>query len=294
VRVVELSDHPGDMLRAARQDRAAAGRPDRQRLEAARARHEERVAAARQVRDAARAQRRWWAWLRGVLAVARARQQAPPAPGPAGRGPAGRGPGGRRPGGRGPGGGGPVSDREASLAAGVEGERLAADGLGRALGDDWTLLRGYRNRRGEIDLVLVGPPGLFAIEVKYWNGAVSCDGDRWWVDRYDRRGNHTGQDAMTDARGRSPSTQLLEPARLLEEFLRSRGHEAPVQPVVLLTHPRARFGQCDSPAVGLAASVPGLLRLLRGVPPAIPEDEVTRLADRIRRDHEHYQGRRRS
>jgi hypothetical protein len=53
-----------------------------------------------------------------------------------------------------------VPDREASLAAGVAGERLAAAGLGRALGDEWTLLRGYRNRRGEIDLVLVGPRGL--------------------------------------------------------------------------------------------------------------------------------------
>jgi hypothetical protein len=259
------------MLRAARQDRAPAGRPDHPGLEAA-----------RQARDAARVQGRWWAWLRAVLAVARAQLQAPVAPGPSARGP-----GRRRPG------GGPVSDREASLAAGVQGERLAADGLGRGLGDDWTLLRGYRNRRGEIDLVLAGPRGLFAIEVKYWNGVIGCDGDRWWVDRYDRRGNHTGQDAMTDARGRSPSTQLLEPARLLEEFLRSRGHDVAVQPVVLLTHPRARFGQCASPAVGLAASVPDLLRLLQAEPPTIPEAEVSRLADRIRRDHEHNQSRHR-
>jgi hypothetical protein len=272
VRVVELSDHPGDLLRAERQRRTAGQGPERRRFEAALARHEERIAAASRARDTARAQRRWGAWLRGVLAVRRVRRQAPAAPPPSG---------------------GPVSDREASLAAGVEGERLAAAGLGRALGDEWTLLRGYRNRRGEIDLVLVGPRGVFAIEVKYYNGTVSCDGDRWWVDRYDRSGRHTGREAMEDARGRSPSTQLTEPAGLLEQFLRSRGHQVPVQPIVLLTHASARFGRCARPAVGLAASVPEVLRLLRASPADVPAAEVARLADRVRRDHEHHQAPRR-
>jgi len=271
VRVVELSDHPGDLLRAARQRRTAGRGPERRRFEAALARHEERVAAARRARDTARAQHRWGAWLRSVLAVRRARRQAPAAPPPAG---------------------GPVSGREATLAAGVEGERLAAAGLGRALSDEWTLLRGYRNRRGEIDLVLVGPRGLFAIEVKYYNGTVSCDGDRWWVDRYDRSGRRVAREAMEDTRGRSPSTQLTDPARLLEQFLHSRGHHVPVQRIVLLTHASARFGRCARPTVGLAASVPEVLALLRASPADLPDAEVARLADRVRRDHEHYQARR--
>jgi hypothetical protein len=262
------------MLREARQRRAAGDGPERQRFEAARARHDERLTAARRARDTARAEHRWGSWLRGVLAVARARRQAPAAPRPAS--------------------GGPVSDREASLAAGVEGERLAAAGLARALGDEWTLLRGYRNRRGEIDLVLVGPRGLFAIEVKYYNATVSCDGDRWLADRYDRSGRHLGREPMTDARGRSPSMQLAEPARLLAEFLRSRGHQVPVQCVVLLTHPHARIGRCTRPTVGLAASVPDLLRLVRAAPPDLADHEVARLAGRIQHDHEHFEARRRS
>jgi Nuclease-related domain len=261
------------MLRAARQRRTAAEEPARQRLEAARARHEERVAAAVRARDTARAQHRWGAWLRGLLAVRRARRQAPAQPRPAS--------------------GGPVPDREASLAAGVEGERLAAAGLGRALGDEWTLLRGYRNRRGEIDLVLLGPRGLFAIEVKYYNGTVSCDGDRWWVDRYDRSGRHLAREPMEDTGGRSPSTQVTEPALLLEQFLRSRGHPVPVQRIVLLTHASGRFGRCANPTVGLAASVPEVLRLVRASPADLPDAEVTRLADRVRHDHEHHQSRRR-
>jgi hypothetical protein len=272
VRVVELSDHPGDLLRDERQRRTAGDGPGRQRYEAALAQHEARVEAARRARDTARAGHRWAAWLRAVLTVRRARRQAPAPPRAAG---------------------GPVSDREASLAAGVHGERLAAAGLGRALSDEWTLLRGYRNRRGEIDLILVGPRGLFAIEVKYYNGTVGCDGDHWWVDRYDRAGQRRGREDMTDARGRSPSTQLTEPAAVLAQFLRSRGHQVPVRPVVLLTHASARFGHCARPTVGLAASVPELLALVRAAPADVPAAEVTRLADRVRGDHQHYQDRRR-
>ena len=56
---------------------------------------------------------------------------------------------------------------------------LVATELGRALDDGWTLLRGYRNRRGEIDQLLLGSRGLFAIEVKNLNATVHVDGDRW-------------------------------------------------------------------------------------------------------------------
>ena len=65
---------------------------------------------------------------------------------------------------------------------------MAAE-LGRLLGDSWTLFRGYRNRRGEIDHLLLGPRGLFAIEVKNLNATVHIDGDRWRADKYDRYGN---------------------------------------------------------------------------------------------------------
>jgi hypothetical protein len=46
---------------------------------------------------------------------------------------------------------------EGPSQAGIAGEDLIAAQLGQALGDDWTLLRGYRNRRGEIDDLLLGP-----------------------------------------------------------------------------------------------------------------------------------------
>ena len=111
------------------------------------------------------------------------------------------------------------TDLEEKIMAGIAGEQLVATELGRALDDDWTLLRGYRNRRGEIDQLLLGPRGLFAIEVKNLNATVHVDGDRWRADKYDNYGNLVEQRPIADRMGRSPSVQLNEPADDLERFL---------------------------------------------------------------------------
>ena len=82
-----------------------------------------------------------------------------------------------------------ASDQEAILAAGMTGEQTVATELGAVLGDEWVLLRGYRNRRGEIDHILLGPRGMFAIEVKHRNATVDISGDQWRFRKYDRYGN---------------------------------------------------------------------------------------------------------
>ncbi len=270
MRIVELSDHPGDMLLETRGHRAADAQRERLQFEDALARHRKRVARAVEARDHARAQRRWWAWLRAALAARRARRQAPVAPPVAVR----------------------ASDQVDILTAGVEGEQLVAAGLGHVLGDEWTLMRGYRNRRGEIDHLLLGPRGLFAIEGKHRNATVACSGDQWWFTKYDRYGNPVERGQMTDRRGRSPSVQLNEPASQLEDFLRSRGHRVAIQRVVLLTHPRSRLGNCTSPTVHIATSTSHVINLLNGSPPATTADELAQLERLIIRDHKYHETRR--
>ena len=142
--------------------------------------YRDRVARARAARDQARSQGRWGAWLRGVIAVWRAGRPVPAVPVLASQ----------------------PTDEEASWAAGAAGEQLVAGQLGQALGDKWTLLRGYRNRRGEIDHLLLGPRGRFAIEVKNQNVRIDCHGDQWWSAKYDKYGNQvTPRREMTDGRG---------------------------------------------------------------------------------------------
>jgi len=162
---------------------------------------------------------------------------------------------------------------------------MVAAGLSRVLGDEWALLRGYRNNRGEIDHLLLGPQGLIAIESKHRNATVHCDGDQWWFEKYDRFGNLVDRGGIADKRGRSPSVQLNEPASLLEGLLRSHGYPVSIQRVVLFTHPRSALGRCRNPSVHIATSADYVIDLLNGSPPTLPAEQLAQLEQLIAAHH---------
>jgi Nuclease-related domain len=271
VRVVALSDHPGTLLREARLRSEAAAERERSRYQGALVQHRARVVQAVQARDQARARHRWWAWLRGTFAVRAERRRAPVPPRACGQ----------------------PSDQESILLAGIEGEQLVAAGLGHVLDDDWTLIRGYRNRGGEIDHLLLGPGGLIAIEGKHRNATVHCVGDHWWYTRFDNHGNPVERGEMTDRRGRSPSQQVNEPASKLEDFLRSRGHPVAIQRFVLLTHPRSQLGSCLRPTVRIATTTGQVISALDDSGATLSPPERARLERLIIRDHRFRTERRR-
>ena len=268
MRVVELSNHPGDMLDDAARRRQAAERHVLSVYEDELVRYRARVQAAKVRRDRARAGRHWRAWLTLSVAAWREKRRIPRPPVPsAGHAPYGRG------------------DLEEKIRAGMAGEQLVATELGRVLDDSWTLLRGYRNRRGEIDHVLLGPRGLFAIEVKNLNATVHVDGDRWRADKYDRYGNLVEQRVIADRLGRSPSVQLNEPADDLERHLAGQGHPAKVQRVVVLTHQRSRLGTVRNPTVLAGPSAAYVVDLAETSARRLDRDERAAIADLIERDH---------
>lgn len=232
MRIIQLSDHPGDRLHAVQQQRQTVEEQALARYEQALAQHRASVAAARAMRDNARTQRRWLTWLRGAFAEWAEQGRAPNRP-VAYHAP---------------------SDQEEILTAGMTGEQLVASELGRAFGDDWVLLRGYRNRGGEIDHLLLGPRGLFAMEVKHRNATVHVDGDTWRFDKYDRFGNLIEQGRITDRGGRSPSRQVNDPADELQQFLTRRRQQITIQRVVILTHPQSQLGSHTGRATERTAS----------------------------------------
>lgn len=271
MRVIELSNHPADMLSAVSLRRQAAEQRAHDRHEDARVRHQASVQAIRVKRDRARAHRRWWTWLRLAFAVGAEKRRAPrPELRPAGD-----------------------TGVEEKIKAGIAGEELVAAELSHALGDDWTLLRGYRNRRGEIDDLLLGPAGLFAIEVKNVNATVHVDGDRWQGDKYDNYGNLVEQRLIADRRGRSPSEQLNEPADELQRFLRERGQQVTIQRVVILAHRRSRLAPGGRRTVHVATSTAGVLGLAGGSADRIDHDQRAELERLIRRDHDFHERTRR-
>jgi len=267
MRVVELSNHPGEMLGDATRRRRAAEQRVLSVYEDELIRYRARVQTVRVRRDRARAGRRWWTWLRLSLAVRREKRGIPRPPVPAA---------------------GHPTDLEEKIMAGIAGEQLVATELGRALDDDWTLLRGYRNRRGEIDQLLIGPRGLFAIEVKNLNATVHVDGDRWRADKYDNYGNLVEQRPIADRMGRSPSVQLNEPADDLEQFLAERGQPAGIGRVVILAHRRSGLGPVRNPTVAALTSPGDLLALIGNSASRLDRGQRAAIAALIRRDHEFH------
>ena len=260
MRTEVLSDHPDDMLNEAVRLRQGAA------LEWL-----DRVKAARQDRDRARSAGRWLAWVRLAFAVSRlkraaAREHVTAAP---------------------------PTGREEALRAGRDAEHRVASQLGRSLNDEWLLFRGYRNARGEIDGLLLGPRGLFAIEVKHRNATVYIRGDEWQAQRFDKYGHsHGPRSPMQDAGGRSPSEQLTEPVAALSRWLRKNGREAPITPVILLSHDNAQIGAMESPTVGVVRSVRRLVALIERSPRTLDGKRREEIGRLIRRDHQFHAARR--
>jgi hypothetical protein len=263
MRVVELSDHPAEMLDQVTRQRQAAIQRALSGYEDALIQYRAQVQTMRVRRDRAWARHSWWQWLRLAFGVLATKRRVPRRPAQVTV----------------------ATDTEEKLRAGIEGEHRVAAELGRALNDEWTLLHGYVNRRGEIDYLLLGPSGLFAIEVKTVNATVHIDGDRWRADKYDRYGNLVEQRPIADRKGRSPSRQLNEPAAELESFLHRRGQRVQVQRVVLLTHDRSRLGVVQSPTVQVGTSVGYLLNLARTSADRLDDTQQSEIHRLILRDH---------
>src|SRR5580700_7461529 len=263
MRVVELSDHPAEMLDQVTRQRQAAIQRALSGYEDALIQYRAQVQTMRVRRDRAWARHSWWQWLRLVFGVLATKRRVPRRPAQVTV----------------------ATDTEEKLRAGIEGEHRVAAELGRALNDEWTLLHGYVNRRGEIDYLLLGPSGLFAIEVKTVNATVHIDGDRWRADKYDRYGNLVEQRPIADRKGRSPSLQLTEPADSLERFLRERGQPVTVQRVVILAHSRSRLGQSRNPTVPVGTSTGYLLSLVSDSADQLSAKQLAGVQRLIRHDH---------
>ena len=260
MRVEVLSEHPDLMLADIERERRRGAVEQQARVESLRAE-----------RRQARSEGRWLAWLRLAFAMPGAKREAkrqhlvsvlPTA-------------------------------REQTILAGRNAERRVAGELAAALDDEWLLLRGYCNSRGEIDALLLGPRGLFAIEEKYRSIRVYVRGDEWTAEQVDKFGQpRSTRSPMRDRAGRSPSLQVKEPAEALSRWLRTNKRGTPIIPVVLLTHPGARVGAIRNATVRVERSVRGLLSLMEQSSYALDARRRADIERLIRRDHEFHAAKR--
>lgn len=186
-----------------------------------------------------------------------------------------------------------VHGRRQQRAAGVEGEDALVRRLS-VLSDDWLMVRGYHNGRGETDHVLVGPRGVWAIEVKRRRVRLHVVGDRWWFERLDRRAKLVGTAWAVDGGGRTWGRQVGDVAGDLAAWLAHQGYPIRVNTAVMLMHEHAVVARCERPAVDLVSARPDrLLAAILARPPALSPETRATIADLIRRDHRFHAARRR-
>jgi hypothetical protein len=172
---------------------------------------------------------------------------------------------------------------------GSEGEQKVVVHLSRLLDDRWILIGGFRNAKGELDQLLVGPGGLIAIEVKFVNGRVSCDGDRWWRDKYDRYGNLVERALpITDKRGRGPSEQVNAVADLLERQIGKRVQLPRIVRAVILSHDNSERGDIRSAKVDLVTTLSSLTAGSFPHATILAPHQIQVVVDSIRREHESF------
>lgn len=188
-----------------------------------------------------------------------------------------------------------TTHQEEKLSAGEKGEQITATAFNAALGDEWTLIRGYRNHHGEIDQILLGPKGLLTLEIKHVNGIIHCDGDQRWRERLDKYGNRVEEgQAIADGRGRSPSQQLNESTEVLQQLLQSQGHAVTIRRIILFTHPRSMRGHCNQQTVHFITNSPkAVIEYMHSAPATLETTQMSQIKALITCDHQRPNARRR-
>jgi len=116
------------------------------------------------------------------------------------------------------------------LRTGLQGE-IALQQTLRSLPDDFTALYNLPiNNSGDIDCVLVGPKGVFAIETKNHKGTIIYSEDSWEQIKVGQGGS--------EYRGNltNPGKQLLTNMHKLKSFLVKHNINVWIQPVLVFTN----------------------------------------------------------
>ena len=183
----------------------------------------------------------------------------------------------------------PTMEEQQWQAAAEGQQRLAAELMAMLPGAAWTLIKGYRNRKGHIDYVLIGPAGVLAVECQHLSGTILCTQDRWVRQKYDPAGTPTTQVPIVDRTGKSPSQQLNEPAAVLMESLSRTGAGCEMTRTVILTHQNVRLGVVDASTVHivLLSNLQSYLwEVCRTASSSIPAE---RIVEFVKEDHRDWQ-----
>jgi hypothetical protein len=132
-------------------------------------------------------------------------------------------------------------DTYRTFRAGLEGEEKILDRLRTVLDSSWTIFRNLHlpGHSDDIDFVLVGRGGVWAVEAKSSRATVRVEGTKWKMQ------TKTG---WVDVRG-NPSLQVTKDARQLNDFLKRQGIVRWVERAIALaeSQPISNFADSEIP-----------------------------------------------
>jgi len=185
-----------------------------------------------------------------------------------------------------------VSNRVQQQTAGVWGEEALVHGLS-GLDDSWIMLRGYMNRRGETDHVLVGPAGVWAVEVKRRRIRLHAVGDQWWFEKLSSRGHVVETGWAVDGSGRSWQRQVNDVAGDLAVWLARNRYSVSVNTAVMVMHEQAVLGRCENLNVKVVGTHPvHLLEAIHRYAYPLDAQACQEIVALVRRDHRYHSRRR--
>jgi hypothetical protein len=154
---------------------------------------------------------------------------------------------------------------------GAEGEKATAKALRPLVRDGWILLNDLDTGRGNIDHLIVGPPGVFLLDSKNLSGVLAVKAGVLSI-----RCREDPYETYKDVR---LARQMRDRVADLEEQLLRCGVEISVQPVVVLW---GCFEQRSLLSRGVAwVQGKELHRALRGRPPRLGSEEIERAASAL-------------
>jgi hypothetical protein len=166
---------------------------------------------------------------------------------------------------------------------GQEGEDKALQVILQALDGSWKVFRNVEvpgPKHGDLDFVLVGPPGVWVLEVKNWHGKYRNVGEQW--EKWDGR--------LWKEAAERPSEQVQHSAADLGRFLRAEVPNAYAEAAVVWANPESSLA-VDNPMlpVWVLDRLPdelGNIWYSRQIPEGTREqivEKLTRLCERQRR-----------
>ena len=159
------------------------------------------------------------------------------------------------------------------LRAGLKGETALKQTLS-SLSDDFVAFYNVPiNNSGDIDCILVGPKGVFAIEIKNHKGTIIYSENGWKQIKTGQGGNQY-QGKMAN-----PGKQLLTNMHKFKTFLAENNIHVWIQPVLVFTNPEAAIVLEKDPTPIIVCKVEDILDVISNSSKTIQQELINKIYD---------------